>query len=211
MHAAPLTVADGTRPRRSSAASSTIPAVDGRQLAATLFEPPQPARRRAPLTVIGAGSGGTAAATTRASPPIWPSTAARRSPSTIAASAARAAASLKGSQGAHARLVHPRRAGRARLGAAHLSRAADPLGRPQHGRLRDGLAHNNHLVARQLNVATLSGYWGRMARARALSRASADGHAGAADRARARLFAGRADGRRGHAGSGVPRVGGAGA
>jgi predicted alpha/beta hydrolase len=42
-------------------------------------------------------------------------------------------------------------------------------GRPIHwvghslGGFATGLAHNNHLVARQLNVATLSGYWGRMA------------------------------------------------
>jgi predicted alpha/beta hydrolase len=31
------------------------------------------------------------------------------------------------------------------------------------GGFATGLAHNNHLVARQLNIATLSGYWGRMA------------------------------------------------
>lgn len=31
------------------------------------------------------------------------------------------------------------------------------------GGFATGLAHNNHLIARQLNVATLSGYWGRMA------------------------------------------------
>ena len=31
------------------------------------------------------------------------------------------------------------------------------------GGFATGLAHNNRLVARQLNVATLSGYWGRMA------------------------------------------------
>jgi predicted alpha/beta hydrolase len=31
------------------------------------------------------------------------------------------------------------------------------------GGFATGLAHNNYLVARQLNVATLSGYWGRMA------------------------------------------------
>jgi len=42
-------------------------------------------------------------------------------------------------------------------------------GRPIHwvghsmGGFATGLAHNNHLIARQLNVATLSGYWGRMA------------------------------------------------
>ena len=31
------------------------------------------------------------------------------------------------------------------------------------GGFATGLAHNNHLIARQLNVATLNGYWGRMA------------------------------------------------
>jgi predicted alpha/beta hydrolase len=31
------------------------------------------------------------------------------------------------------------------------------------GGFATGLARNNHLIARQLNVATLSGYWGRMA------------------------------------------------
>jgi len=31
------------------------------------------------------------------------------------------------------------------------------------GGFATGLAHNNRLIARQLNVATLSGYWGRMA------------------------------------------------
>ena len=31
------------------------------------------------------------------------------------------------------------------------------------GGFATGLAYNNHLVARQLNIATLSGYWGRMA------------------------------------------------
>ncbi|NJO24398.1 MAG: alpha/beta hydrolase [Sphingomonadales bacterium] len=42
-------------------------------------------------------------------------------------------------------------------------------GRPIHwvghsmGGFATGLAHNNHLVARQLNIATLNGYWGRMA------------------------------------------------
>ncbi|HWB44912.1 MAG TPA: alpha/beta fold hydrolase [Hyphomicrobiaceae bacterium] len=47
--------------------------------------------------------------------------------------------------------------------------AATYPGRPIHwighsmGGFATGLAHNNRLVARQLNIATLSGYWGRMA------------------------------------------------
>ncbi len=42
-------------------------------------------------------------------------------------------------------------------------------GRPIHwvghsmGGFATGLAHNNHLIARQLNIATLNGYWRRMA------------------------------------------------
>ena len=32
------------------------------------------------------------------------------------------------------------------------------------GGFATGLAHNNHLITRQLNIATLNGYWGRMAR-----------------------------------------------
>lgn len=32
------------------------------------------------------------------------------------------------------------------------------------GGFATGLAHNNHVISRQLNIATLSGYWGRMAR-----------------------------------------------
>ena len=31
------------------------------------------------------------------------------------------------------------------------------------GGFATGLAHNHHLIARQLNIATLNGYWGRMA------------------------------------------------
>src|SRR5262245_19350212 len=31
------------------------------------------------------------------------------------------------------------------------------------GGFATGLAHNNHLISRQLNIATLSGYWGHMA------------------------------------------------
>lgn len=44
----------------------------------------------------------------------------------------------------------------------HPSRPIHWVGHSMGG-FATGLAHNNHLVARQLNVATLSGYWGRMA------------------------------------------------
>jgi predicted alpha/beta hydrolase len=48
--------------------------------------------------------------------------------------------------------------------------AREHPGRPIHwvghsmGGFATGLAHNHHLIARQLNIATLNGYWGRMAR-----------------------------------------------
>ena len=115
--------------------------------------------------------------------------------------------SLQGLRRAHARLVHPRRAGRARLGRAHLSRAGRShwVGHSMGG-FATGLAHNNHLIARQLNVATLSGYWGRMAAPERYRVRVLMGCAGAARRARARLFPRRADGRRGHAGPRLPRV-----
>ena len=91
---------------------------------------------------------------------------------------------LQGSPRAHARLVH------CSTCRACIDWAARTYpGRPIHwvghsmGGFATGLAHNNHLIARQLNVATLSGYWGRMASAGALSRPPPDGLRGAARRA----------------------------
>ena len=54
------------------------------------------------------------------------------------------------------------------------------------GGFATGLAHNNRLIARQLNVATLSGYWGRMAAPERYRVRLLMGYAGAADRARDR-------------------------
>jgi predicted alpha/beta hydrolase len=139
-----------------------IPAADSTELAATLFEPGIAAADSAPLVIIG------------------PATAVRRS------YYARFAAYL-------AELGHPvltfdyRGIGGSRCGSlvgSHVrmrdwcildvpgalawARRVYPE-RPIHwvghsmGGFATGLAHNNHLVARQLNVATLSGYWGRMA------------------------------------------------
>ena len=51
------------------------------------------------------------------------------------------------------------------------------------GGFATGLAHNNHLIARQLNVATLSGYWGRMASPERYRVRLLMGYCGAADRA----------------------------
>ncbi len=62
----------------------------------------------------------------------------------------------------HARLVRHRHAGRDRLGRPHLSRPALHWIGHSLGGFATGLAHNNTRIARQLSVATLSGYWGRM-------------------------------------------------
>jgi predicted alpha/beta hydrolase len=140
----------------------TVPATDGTELAATLFEPSAGAAADAPLVVIGGA------------------TAVRRS------YYARFAAYL-------AELGHPvlifdyRGIGGSRRGSLVGSKVRmrdwcirDVPGvldwshstfpqRPIHwighsmGGFATGLAHNNRLIARQLNVATLSGYWGRMA------------------------------------------------
>jgi predicted alpha/beta hydrolase len=51
------------------------------------------------------------------------------------------------------------------IGWARQAHAARPLHWLGHsmGGFATGLAHNNGAIARQLNIATLSGYWGRMA------------------------------------------------
>jgi len=149
-------------PDGSAGREIAISARDGLQLAATLFEPGAGAAADAPLVIIGAA------------------VAVKRS------YYARFAAYLAG-------LGHPvltfdyRGIGGSRRGslagssvrmrdwclldvpgALEWARAAHP-GRPIHwvghsmGGFATGLASNNHLIARQLNVATLSGYWGRMA------------------------------------------------
>ena len=68
---------------------------------------------------------------------------------------------------------------------AHLSRSG-PIHWVGHsmGGFATGLAHNNRLVARQLNVATLSGYWGRMAVPERYRVHLLMGYAGAADHRR---------------------------
>ena len=139
-----------------------VPLKDGTELAATLFEPGAGAAADAPLVVIAA-----AAAVKRSY-------------------YARFAAYLAG-------LGHPvltfdyRGIGGSRRGSLVGSQVRmrdwcildvpgvlDWAQRtfPQHaiywvghsmGGFATGLAHNNNLIARQLNVATLSGYWGRMA------------------------------------------------
>lgn len=143
-----------------------IPAGDGRPLAASLFLPPAGAAATAPLTVVAGGAG-----------------IARRY-------YARFAAWLAG-HGRPALTFDYRDIGDSRAGslkgsevrmrdwlaldlpgviawAAREYRVGHP-GRPLHwvghslGGFGVGLAHNNRLIARQLNIATLDGYWRRMA------------------------------------------------
>ena len=146
------------------------------------------------------------AASTPALPPTSPSGAHRRSPSTTAPSAARAAAPVKGSP------VRMRDWCLLDVPGVLAWAARTYPNRPLHwvghsmGGFATGLAHNNHLVARQLNVATLSGYWGRMAVPERYRVRLMMGGAAPLDRARARLHARPPDGRRGHARPGLPRV-----
>jgi predicted alpha/beta hydrolase len=137
-----------------------VPAQDGRQLAATLYEPALAGD--GPVTVVAAGAG------------------IRRR------YYGRFATYLAG-RGRPVVTFDYRDIGGSREGSLRGSRvrmrdwctvdvpgvlawaAREFPGRPIHwvghsmGGFATGLAHNNHLVARQLNVATLSGYWRRMA------------------------------------------------
>ena len=140
----------------------TVPAEDGRALAATLYEPASPPAPGAPITIVAAGAA-----------------IQRRFYGRFAAYLAE--------RGSPALTFDYRDIGGSRLGSLGGSRVRmrdwcllDVPGvldwarrtcpeRPIHwvghsmGGFATGLAHNNHLIARQLNVATLSGYWGRMA------------------------------------------------
>ena len=161
MHASATAHASSTA-AGSASRELAVPAEDGTELAATLFEPRVAAGGEAPLIVIGGA------------------TAVKRS------YYARFAAYL-------AELGHPvltfdyRGIGGSRGSSLVGSKVRmrdwcilDVPGvldwaqrtfqqRPIHwighsmGGFATGLAHNNRLIARQLNVATLSGYWGRMA------------------------------------------------
>jgi predicted alpha/beta hydrolase len=161
MHA-PAIALDATPAAGGIGRELIVPSEDGIELAATLFEPKVAPAGEAPLAVIGSA------------------TAVRRS------YYARFAGYL-------AELGHPvltfdyRGIGGSRHGSLvgskirmrdwcildvpgvlHWTHSTFPQ-RPIHwighsmGGFATGLAHNNRLVARQLNIATLSGYWGRMA------------------------------------------------
>src|SRR5262245_42229086 len=139
-----------------------IPAGDARELAGTLFEPASLNRSTSPLTVVAAGAG-------------------------IARRYYGRFASFLAERGRLVVTFDYRDIGGSRTGSLKGSAvrmrdwctldvpgvlawaAREYPGRPIHwvghsmGGFATGLAHNNHLVARQLNVATLSGYWRHMA------------------------------------------------
>jgi predicted alpha/beta hydrolase len=155
---------EGHRPEQAAGQGEDIRilAEDGRLLAATLLVPPESASPTAPLTVIAGGTG-----------------IPRRYYAKLAAWLA---------EGGRPTLTFDYRdTGGSRFGPLRASRvrmrdwcildvpgviawaAREHAHRPLHwighslGGFAPGLAHNNHLIARQLNVATLSGYWRRMA------------------------------------------------
>jgi predicted alpha/beta hydrolase len=139
-----------------------ILADDGRPLSASLFTPPGGAATAAPLTVIAGGTG-----------------IARRYYARFAANLAE--------RGRPAVTFDYRDTGGSRSGSLKGSKvrmrdwctldipgiiawsAREHPGRPLHwvghslGGFATGLAHNNHLIARQLSIAALSGYWRNMA------------------------------------------------
>jgi predicted alpha/beta hydrolase len=140
----------------------TIAAQDGRLLAGMLHQPPSGAGSTGPIAVVAGGAG-----------------IAQRYYSRFAAYLAE--------HGRPALTFDYRDIGRSRTGSISNSSvrmrdwctldvpaviawtAKTYPGHPLHwvghsmGGFATGLAHNNTLIARQLNIATLSGYWGRMA------------------------------------------------
>ncbi len=144
----------------------TIPAEDGRPLAATLFVPPV-ARPAAPLTVIAGGTGIPRRYYARFA--AWLAERGGRPTLTFdyRDTGGSRSGSLKGSTVRMRDWCLLDVPGVLAWGAREHG-VASP-GRPLHwighslGGFAAGLAHNNHLIARQLNIATLNGYWRRMA------------------------------------------------
>jgi predicted alpha/beta hydrolase len=137
-----------------------IPADDGRSLGATLFEPPSDSAR--PITVIAAG-----AAISRRYYARFAAYLAERGRPTLTFDYRDIGGSRTG----------PLKGSRVRMrdwsildvpGVIAWASRTYP-DRPLHwvghsmGGFATGLARNGHLVARQLNIATLNGYWRRMA------------------------------------------------
>ncbi|KAB2911903.1 MAG: alpha/beta fold hydrolase [Hyphomicrobiaceae bacterium] len=158
-------MADTIALREAAAAAEprtlTIPAEDGTPLAATLYEAAETGRER-PVTVIGPATAVPARFYAR-----FAAFLAARGHTTLTFDYRGIGASRSGSlKGSPTRM----RDWCTRDVPGVLAWAAGTFpDRPVHwighsmGGFATGLAHNNTLIARQLNVATLSGYWGRMA------------------------------------------------
>jgi predicted alpha/beta hydrolase len=160
----PLATMGGGEPAPGAVASKevTVPAEDGRGLAATLFSPLADVAASAPVTVIAPGAG-------------IPRRFYARFAAYLAAAGTTAIAfdyrEIGGSRRGTLRGSKVRMRDWCLLDVPGLLAWVDRNypGRPIHwvghsmGGFATGLAHNNRLIARQLNVATLSGYWGRMA------------------------------------------------
>jgi predicted alpha/beta hydrolase len=144
------------------AAVVSIPATDGVQLAAQVFSPGRDAGANEPLVVIAAG-----AAIPGRFYRHFAAYVAERGVPAVTFDVRDIGASKAG----------PVSSSRTRMrdwalkdiaGVIEWARATFPQ-RPLHwvghsmGGFATGLAHNGHHVARQLSVATLNGYWGRMA------------------------------------------------
>ena len=168
----------------------TMPADDGYALAATLFEPAAAALGRRPAGRHRPG----APAVPRRFYARFAAYLAERGHPVLTFDYRGIGGSRRGSlKGSHVRMRDwciARRAGRARLGRAHLSRPAAPLGRPQHGRFRHRPRPQQppgRPPAQRRHAQRLLGPHGR---ARALPRARPDGLRRAAGRrARDRLHA----------------------
>lgn len=164
MYNGPMTIAHqmDTGTGRVTARDITIAAEDGYELAATLFEPERAFAAAAPLVVVAPG----AAILSRFYARFAAYLAGRGHP-VVTFDYREIGASRRGSLvGSKVRMrdwclldVPGVLSWAAR---AHPSRPIHWVGHSMGG-FATGLAHNNHLIARQLNIATLSGYWGRMA------------------------------------------------
>lgn len=158
MNASPQANADA----RVTAREIQIAAEDGFLLAATLFEPATPPPPGAPLVVVAPG-----AAILQRFYARFATAIARRGHPVVTFDFRDIGGSRHGSL----------KTSKVRMRDWCLTDVPTMLswaerthpGRPIHwvghsmGGFATGLAHNNHLIVRQLNVATLSGYWGRVA------------------------------------------------
>jgi predicted alpha/beta hydrolase len=139
-----------------------IPAEDGRLLEASLFEPTSSGSAAAPLTIIAGGAG-----IARRYYARFAAFLAERGRLVITFDYRDIGGSRKGSL--KGSVVRMRDWCTLDVPGVIAWVAREYPGRPIHwvghsmGGFATGLAHNNHLIARQLNIATLSGYWRHMA------------------------------------------------